>query len=150
MAETAPILLVEDNLDDITLALRAFAKSRFANPIVIAYDGVDALDYLHGRGAHAGRSPGLPAAVLLDIHMPRLNGMEVLRAIKSEARLSGIPVVMLTAAHQTPEIACSAALGASGYMVKPIGPAGFLEVMKSIGMCWTVATQPAEAACLAN
>src|SRR5687767_9807526 len=102
MAQLAPILLVEDSADDVYLAQRAFQESQFANPIVVARDGVEALDYLYHRGAHALRAPGLPIVVLLDIYMPRIDGLQVLRRIKGDEHLRTVPVVMLTSAPTDP------------------------------------------------
>src|SRR5688572_496519 len=146
MAGLAPILLVEDNQDDVDLALRAFRQSQFANPIAVAYDGVDALDYLFCMGAYALRPPILPAAILLDIHMPRLDGIEVLRTVKSDELLSMIPIIMLTSAPTDPNLAECYALGANAYVVKPVGPAGFLDVIRSIGLFWMVVNRTPELA----
>ena len=147
MDQLTPILLVEDEPNDVDLALWAFRKSRFANPIVVARDGVDALDYLYYRGQHALRTPGLPAAVLLDIHMPRLNGVEVLRTIKGDEQLRAIPVVMLTAAPTDPHLSLCYELGANAYVVKPVGPKGFVEVIDAMGLFWMVVNRtPAAAA----
>ena len=146
MAELAPILLVEDSVDDVDLALRAFRQSQFANPIEVARDGVEALDYLYHRGKFGLRRPVMPAAILLDIQMPRVDGIEVLRAIKSDEHLRLIPVVMLTGAPTDPNLAKCYELGANAYVVKPVGPVGFLEVIKAIGLFWVVVNSPAEAA----
>ena len=146
MVELAPILLVEDDTDDIYLALRAFQHSQFANPIEVTRDGRAALDYLYRRGRYALRPPVLPAAILLDIHMPGLDGIEVLRTIKSDEQLRLIPVVMLTGAPTDPNLARCYELGANAYVVKPVGPSGFLEVMRAIGLFWMVVNRAPEAA----
>ena len=145
MATLAPILLVEDERDDIDLALRAFRESHFGNPIVVARDGAGALDYLYYRGAHALRAPQLPAAVLLDIHMPKVNGLEVLEIIKQDPVLRAGPVVMLTSAPTDPNLKLAYELGANAYVVKPVGPVGFLQVIQALGLFWTVVNEPPQA-----
>src|SRR5687767_5888325 len=116
-----PILLVEDQSKDIELTLNALAEHNLANAVVVARDGVEALDYLFARGKFAGRPAGHPAVVLLDIKMPRMNGLETLRQIKADPELKTVPVVMLTSSREEPDLAKSYELGVNAYVVKPVG-----------------------------
>ena len=139
------ILLVEDNAKDAELTLGALSESHVANDIVIARDGVEALDYLHARGRFAGREPGLPAVMLLDIKMPRMDGLEVLRHLKQEPAFKSLPVVMLTSSREEPDLAKSYALGANAYVVKPVDFGQFFDAVKQVGAFWGVLNQlPAE------
>jgi CheY-like chemotaxis protein len=136
------ILLVEDNLQDIELTLAALEEHHLANEVVVARDGAEALDYLHGRGNFAGRAPGLPALMLLDIKMPRLNGLDVLRQMKADPVLKKIPVVMLTSSREEPDLTASYALGANAYVVKPVGFPEFLDAVRQVGAFWAVLNEP--------
>lgn len=136
------ILLVEDSLKDIDLTLAALEEHHLANEVVVARDGVEALDYLYSRGKFAGRDPGFPAVILLDIKMPKLNGLEVLRQMKSDPALKTLPVVMLTSSREEPDLAASYALGANAYVVKPVGFPEFVEAVKRVGAFWAVLNEP--------
>lgn len=136
------ILLVEDNAKDSELTLAALAESHVANDIVVARDGVEALDYLHARGQFAGRPSGLPAVMLLDIKMPRMDGLEVLRHMKEDPQFRKIPVVMLTSSREEPDLAQSYALGVNAYVVKPVDFQQFFDAVKQVGAFWGILNQP--------
>ncbi len=135
------ILLVEDSVNDSDLALAALAESHIANEIVVARDGVEALDFLHARGRFAGRPGGLPAVILLDIKMPRMDGLEVLRRMKADPVLRTIPVVMLTSSREEPDLIQSYALGVNAYVVKPVDFQQFFEAVRQVGAFWGVLNQ---------
>jgi CheY-like chemotaxis protein len=136
------ILLVEDNLKDIDLTLAALSEHNLVNEVVVARDGVEALDYLYCRGQFSGREPGLPAVMLLDIKMPRMNGLEVLRIMKSDNVLRLLPVVMLTSSREEPDLVASYALGVNAYVVKPVDFAQFIDAVKQVGAFWAVLNEP--------
>lgn len=133
---TRPILLVEDNPDDEALALRAFGKMKISNPISVARDGVEALDYLFGTGAHAGNPLQRPAVVLLDLKLPRLDGLEVLRRIRTHDDTRLIPVVILTSSKEEQDIVEGYRSGANSYVRKPIDFNEFLQVVGQLGLYW--------------
>jgi CheY-like chemotaxis protein len=135
------ILLVEDSSKDSELTLAALAESHIANDVIVVRDGVEALDYLHARGRFADREPGLPAVMLLDIKMPRMDGLEVLRHMKQDAALRSIPVVMLTSSREEPDLVQSYALGVNAYVVKPVDFQQFFEAVKQVGAFWGVLNQ---------
>jgi CheY-like chemotaxis protein len=132
------ILLVEDQSKDVELTLAALAEHHLANEVAVARDGVHALDYLHCRGKFAGRANGHPAVILLDIKMPRLNGLEVLRRIKADPQLKLIPVVMLTSSREEPDLVESYKLGVNAYVVKPVDFQQFVDAVKQVGAFWAV------------
>jgi CheY-like chemotaxis protein len=136
------VLLVEDNLKDVDLTLAALEEHHLANEVAVARDGVEALDFLHRRGKFADRTDGPPAVILLDIKMPKLNGLEVLRQIKSDPLLKALPVVMLTSSREEPDLAASHALGAYAYVVKPVDFQQFVEAVKQVGVFWAVLNEP--------
>ncbi len=137
MSSARPILLVEDNPDDETLALRAFGKMNIPNPVVVARDGVDAIDYLLCRGAFSDRDPNvLPAVVLLDLKLPRMDGLEVLRRIRADARTAVLPVVVLTTSGETLDIEQAYRLGANSYIRKPVDFERFLQAVGLLGEYW--------------
>ena len=136
------ILLVEDKAKDLELTLEALAEHNLANAVAVARDGVEALDYLHCRGKFAGRADGNPVVVLLDIKMPRLNGLDVLREMKADPQLRRIPVVMLTSSREEPDLARSYELGANAYVVKPVDFVQFTEAVKEIGIFWAIVNEP--------
>ena len=136
------ILLVEDNLMDIDLTLAALEEYNLANEVVVARDGVEALDYLYSRGNFAGREEGLPAVVLLDIKMPRMGGIEVLRKLKKDPALRFLPVVMLTSSREEPDLAACYEIGVNAYVVKPVDFPHFVDAVKQVGVFWAVLNQP--------
>jgi len=142
MSALRPILLVEDNPKDLELTLEALERSRLANDVVIARDGVDALDYLYSRGEHANRAPGHPAVVLLDLKLPRVDGLQVLQQVKKDDELKSIPVVMLTASREELDLVRSYKLGVNAYVVKPVGFKEFLDAVRDLGAFWAVLNEP--------
>ena len=138
------ILLVEDNPDDEILTVRALSKNNIANNIVVAHDGVEALDYLFGNGIHAGRDTNLqPALVLLDLKLPKLDGFEVLRQLRVDPRTKLLPVVILTSSTEEQDIMNGYGLGANSYVRKPIDFQRFLDAVHQIGLYWLVVNEKA-------
>ena len=132
-----PILLVEDNPDDEALTIRAFNKNGIQNPISVARDGQEALDFLYGTGKHAGRDPNeKPVLILLDIKLPKLNGIEVLRQIRSHESTRLIPTVILTTSKEEDDLVRSYSLGANSYIRKPVDFMQFMDVVKQVGIYW--------------
>ena len=147
MATDRPILLVEDNPDDEALTLRAFNKNRIGNQVVVARDGVEALDYLFGNGHHAGRDLSvMPAVVLLDLKLPRIDGLEVLRRIRANERTSLLPVVILTTSKEQQDIYEAYSLGANSYIRKPVDFEKFIQAVSQLGLYWLVLNEPVEIA----
>ncbi len=136
------ILLVEDNPQDVELTLAALGEYNLANEVVVATDGEEALDYLHQRGRFKLRADGNPAVVLLDLKMPKVDGLEVLRTIKQQASLRTIPVVMLTSSREEQDLVRSYGLGVNAYVVKPVDFQCFVDAVKQIGVFWTVHNEP--------
>ncbi|WP_020472783.1 response regulator [Zavarzinella formosa] len=131
------ILLVEDNPDDVALTMRAFRKSRITNPVVIARDGEEALDYLFARGPHTGRDiADLPAIILLDMNLPKADGTEVLRHIRADARTRFARVIMLTSSIETQDVIRSYACGANSYIRKPVDFDEFMTAIGRLGLYW--------------
>jgi two-component system response regulator len=142
-----PILLVEDNADDVELTTLALAEANITNPVVVARNGVEALDYLLGTGAHAGRDArDQPVVVLLDIKLPLLSGIDVLRRMREDERTRRTPVVMLTSSKEQVDIAATYDLGANSYVQKPVDFENFVVAARQLGLYWTVLNQPAEGA----
>lgn len=142
IAQNKVILLVEDNDDDVALTLRAFGKSGVSNEIVVVRDGVQALEYLYGTGTYAGKGPPeLPQVVLLDLKLPRVDGLEVLRKIRSEERTRRLPVVVLTSSNEQRDLVDSYDLGANSFVRKPVDFAQFLEAARQLGLYWLVLNQ---------
>ena len=141
MSERA-ILLVEDDPDDVDLTRRAFARHDVRNPLVVARDGVEALDHLFRMGSHAEVEPSLPALVLLDVKLPRIDGLEVLRRIKADDTMRCVPVVMLTSSREPRDISSSYRLGANSYVHKPVDSDEFDNVARSLSHYWLVINQP--------
>jgi len=136
------ILLVEDNQDDSMLTLRAFKRSHVMNPIVVARDGIEALDFLFARGAHADReTESLPAMVILDLKLPKLDGLGVLKAIREDERTRLLPVVILTSSKQEQDLISGYSLGANSYVRKPVDFTEFLEAVKILGIYWLMMNQ---------
>lgn len=136
------ILLAEDNIHDAELTLEALSSYRLANKVVLVRDGAEALDYLMRRGAFADRPPGNPALVLLDLKMPKVDGLEVLRRIREDSTLRTVPVVMLTSSAEESDVVRSYDLGVNAYVVKPVQFAAFIEAVRSIGAFWAVLNEP--------
>lgn len=133
------ILLVEDNTDDEALTMRALQKNNITNEIVVARDGVEALDYLFARGAHAGRDTGAqPAVILLDLKLPKLDGFEVLRELRADHRTKLLAVVILTSSKEQQDIANGYNLGANSYVRKPVDFQQFVEAVRQLGLYWLV------------
>jgi len=131
------ILLVEDNQDDVVLTLRAFKRSHLMNPIAVARDGIEALDFLFARGVHADRaSAPLPTIVILDLKLPKLDGLGVLKAIRADPRTQYLPVVILTSSKEEQDLVSGYALGANSYVRKPVDFTEFLEAVKVLGIYW--------------
>jgi CheY-like chemotaxis protein len=141
MTRLRPILLVEDNLKDIELTLSALKKSKIANEIVVARDGSEALDYLNCRGKFQSRELGLPVVVFLDLKMPKVDGIEVLRQMKDEDMFKNIPVVMLTSSREEVDLVRSYELGVNAYVVKPVGFQQFIDAVGRAGMFWAVVNE---------
>jgi len=135
--DTRPILVVEDNPDDEILMLRALKKNNIANPIVVARDGVEALDYLFGRGQYEGRNPSeTPALVLLDLNLPKVDGFQVLKEMRADRRLKYIPVVILTSSNQDRDIIEGYDLGANSYVRKPVDFEEFVDATGKLVLYW--------------
>ena len=138
------ILLVEDNPKDEELTLRAFKKSNILNPVVVARDGVEALDYLFARGGHANREPAaLPQLILLDLKLPKVDGLEVLRTLRADERTKLLPVVVLTSSNEEQDLIRSYSLGANSYVRKPVDFAQFLDAVRQLGLYWLILNETA-------
>ena len=132
------ILLAEDSPADAEMAIDALNEARLANPIVHVMDGIEALDYLLMRGKFAGRAEGLPVVLLLDIKMPRMDGLEVLREVRSHEHLKQLPVVVLTSSREETDLARSWDLGVNAYVVKPVDSEQFVNAVQTLGRFWAV------------
>ena len=142
MSETGVILLVEDNPDDVLLTRRALRKNRVVNEVVVASDGQEALDYLFGAGKWAGQTSVLPQVVLLDLNMPRVGGLEVLRQIRADARTRLLPVVILTSSKEERDLTRGYSLGANSYVRKPVDFEEFVEAARQLGVYWLELNEP--------
>src|ERR1035437_873021 len=138
MDELRTILLAEDNPKDVELTLEAMAENSLANHIVVVKDGVEALEYLRCQGKYKLRKAGNPAMVLLDIKMPRMDGIEVLRNIRSDAALKKLPVVILTSSREEQDLITTYELGVNAYVVKPVDFPSFIDAVKELGIFWAV------------
>lgn len=136
------ILLAEDNEHDVELTLSALAAHNLANEVVVVRDGAEALDYLFHRGAFARRAGGLPVVVLLDLKMPKVDGLEVLRQIKADPDLKIIPVVMVTSSREEQDLVKSYNLGVNAYVVKPVDFQQFVDSIKQLGFFWAILNEP--------
>ena len=136
------VLLAEDSARDVELTLAALEQNHLANEVVVTRDGVEALDYLHRRGAFADRPPGNPAVVLLDLKMPKMDGLEVLRQMRASPGLRSIPVVMLTSSSEERDVVQSYQLGVNAYVVKPVAFEEFIAAVRNLGLFWAVVNQP--------
>lgn len=133
------ILLVEDNPDDVDLTIRALKRNNIMNEVVIAHDGVEALDYLFATGTHTGRDTSvMPQMVLLDLKLPKIDGLEVLRRVRSDERTKLLPVVILTSSKEQPDLVESYSLGANSYVRKPVDFTQFVEAVRQLGLYWLV------------
>lgn len=141
MSSLRSILIAEDSSADAEMATDALREARLANPIVHVEDGVEALDYLLCRGAFAGRSDGLPVVLLLDIKMPRMDGLEVLQRIRAEEELKRLPVVILSSSREESDLARSWDLGVNAYVVKPVDIDQFFNAVKMVGTFWALINQ---------
>ena len=137
-----PILLVEDSPKDLELTLLALERSQLANEVIVARDGEEALDYLHARGAFAQRPAGNPAVVLLDLKLPKVDGLEVLQEVRGTPALRSVPVVMLTASREEQDLLRSYSLGVNAYVVKPVEFREFVQAIADLGIFWAVLNEP--------
>jgi CheY-like chemotaxis protein len=142
MNELHSILLAEDNPNDVELTLAAFSEHNLANEVFVVSDGEEALDYLFRRGRFKDRPNGNPAVILLDLKMPKVDGLEVLRIIKQDEKLKNIPVVMLTSSREEPDLVRSYKFGVNAYVVKPVGFQSFMDAVKQIGVFWALFNEP--------
>lgn len=146
MNDIKTILIAEDNPNDVELTLAALSEQNLANRVAVVKDGVEVLDYLHCRGKFKKRQKGNPAVILLDIKMPRMDGIEVLQVIRQEPELKMIPVVMLTSSREEPDLIKCYALGVNAYVVKPVDFKDFFDAVKQLGVFWALINElPPEA-----
>ncbi|MCD9088203.1 response regulator [Stenotrophomonas sp. SY1] len=144
MTPLRTILLAEDSAADAEMAIDALRDANLSNPIVHVEDGVEALDFLLRKGAYANREEGHPVVLLLDIKMPRMDGLEVLQRIRAEEELKRLPVVILSSSREESDLARSWDLGVNAYVVKPVNIEQFFKAVKTIGIFWAVINQPPE------
>jgi CheY-like chemotaxis protein len=142
MSNLKTILLAEDNANDVELTLEALGEYRLANDVAVVRDGSEALDYLYRRGKYEKREGGNPAVVLLDIKMPKVDGLEVLRQIKGDASLRSTPVVVLTSSREERDLVEGYRLGVNAYVVKPVDFVQFVESVKQLGAFWAILNEP--------
>jgi CheY-like chemotaxis protein len=142
MTELKRIVLAEDNPNDVELTLAALGEINLANEVVVVRDGAETLDYLYRRNAYATRPPGNPAVLLLDLKMPKVDGLDVLRALKADEGLKTIPVVMLTSSREEQDLIRSYKLGANAYVVKPVDFRSFIDAVRQLGAFWAVVNEP--------
>ena len=141
MTELKKILLAEDNANDLELTLAALQQHHLANEVVALRDGAEVLDYLYRRGPFAGRDDALPAFILLDLKMPKVDGLQVLRTMKEDPQLRMIPVVMLTSSREESDLIRSYQLGVNAYVVKPVDFTEFMDAVRQIGAFWAVVNE---------
>lgn len=145
MAKNKTILLVEDNPDDEALTLRALKKNNVMNQVIVARDGIEALDYLFAREEHAKRDPReLPTMILLDLKLPRLDGLQVLREIRANEKTRLLPVIILTSSREQQDLVAGYSLGANSYIRKPVDFDQFLDAVKQLGLYWLVLNEMPE------
>ncbi|MFP2904056.1 response regulator [Pyxidicoccus sp. 3LFB2] len=142
MTDLKRVLLVEDSPNDAELTLTALDDSGLSNEVVWVKDGQEALDYLYKKGAYAQRADGHPAVVLLDLKLPKLDGLQVLERVKKDDNLKQVPVVMLTSSREEIDVARSYGLGVNAYVVKPVGFPAFVQALRELGLFWAVVNQP--------
>lgn len=137
------ILLVEDNLDDETLTLRALKKSKILNEVVVVRDGVEALDYLFATGNYSGRDTAAqPELILLDLKLPKIDGLEVLKRLRADPRTAMVPVTILTTSNEERDVVASYRVGVNSYVRKPVGSEAFIEAVHQLGLYWLVLNTP--------
>ena len=144
--KAARILLAEDSAQDVELTLNALAEHNIGNSVAVARDGAEALDYLYQRGKFAEREQGNPVLLLLDLKMPKVDGLEVLRTVKSDPRLRSTPVVILTSSREEQDVVRSYELGVNAYVVKPVEFDKFLRAVRDLGLFWVLINEPPPAA----
>ncbi|BBP85104.1 MULTISPECIES: response regulator [Pseudomonas] len=137
-----PILLIEDNPRDLELTLVALERSQLANDVIVLRDGAEALDYLFRRNEHAQRADGNPAVMLLDLKLPKIDGLEVLKAVRDTPELRSIPIVMLTSSREEPDLQRAYELGVNAYVVKPVEFKEFVAAISDLGIFWAVLNEP--------
>ena len=142
MTELKRIVLAEDNPNDVELTLAALAEIHLANEVIVVRDGAETLDYLYRRNGYATRPPGNPAVLLLDLKMPKVDGLDVLRELKSDESLKTIPVVMLTSSREEQDLVRSYKFGANAYVVKPVDFLAFIDAVRQLGAFWAVINEP--------
>jgi len=140
--EIKNILLAEDDLHDVELTLAALAEYNLTNQVMVVRDGAEALDYLYRRGKFEARTSSNPMLILLDLKMPKVNGLEVLKVIKADAALKTIPIVMLTSSRETPDLTECYLHGVNAYVVKPVGFSDFMKAVKQLGVFWAAVNEP--------
>ncbi|SDG22335.1 response regulator [Pseudomonas seleniipraecipitans] len=137
-----PILLVEDNPHDLELTLIALERSQLANDVIVMRDGAEALDYLFRRGEHADRLPGNPAIMMLDLKLPKVDGLQVLKIVRDTPELRSIPIVMLTSSREGPDLQRAYELNVNAYVVKPVEFKAFVSAISDLGVFWAVLNEP--------
>ncbi len=142
MNSLKPILIVEDNPNDLALTLRALEKSRLANEVVVARDGAEAADYLFRRGVYETRSTGNPAVVLLDLKLPKIDGLELLQMVREHDDTARIPIVLLTSSREERDVVTGYRLGVNAYVVKPVDFSEFVQAIQNLGVFWAVLNEP--------
>jgi CheY-like chemotaxis protein len=142
MTTIGRILLIEDDPKDVELTMTALGEYNLTNEVVVVNDGAEALDYLYGRGAYQGRSGENPAVLLLDLKLPRVDGLEVLKIVKADEALRMIPVVVLTSSREETDMVASYRLGVNAYVVKPVDFHEFVNAIKELGMFWAIINEP--------
>jgi CheY-like chemotaxis protein len=142
MSKIKRILLAEDNENDVELTLTALQECRLSNEVEVVRDGAEALDYIYRRGSYSGREGCLPCVILLDLKMPKVDGLEVLRQIKSDPDLRHIPVVMLTSSREEKDLLLSYDLGVNAFVVKPVDFEQFVKAVRALGMFWAIVNEP--------
>lgn len=142
ITELKRIVLAEDNPNDVELTLAALSEINLANEVVVVRDGAEALDYLYRRNQYATRPAGNPAVLLLDLKMPKLDGLDVLRALKADGELKTIPVVMLTSSREEQDLISSYKLGVNAYVVKPVDFRAFIDAVRQLGAFWAIINEP--------
>jgi CheY-like chemotaxis protein len=142
MAKPAKILLVEDDPNDVELTISALTESRVGNEVVVVHDGEEALEYLYRRGAYEAREKANLAVVLLDLKLPKVDGLEVLKQVKSDPHLRTLPIVVLTSSREEQDLVRSYDLGTNAYVVKPVDFSQFMEAVRELGLFWAVLNEP--------